>query len=43
MPATVTVQCKTPLTGAPEWVQLVPMGAVKTRDGRHFVDRKSVV
>lgn len=38
MPATVTVQCETALSGAPEWVQLVPLGAVKTRDGRQFLN-----
>ncbi|KHQ53002.1 phage protease [Mameliella alba] len=38
MSATVTVHCETALTGAPDWVQLVPLGEVKARDGRRFVN-----
>ncbi|WP_323772055.1 phage protease [Antarctobacter sp.] len=38
MAATFTVQCDTALTGAPDWVQLVPAGPVETRDGRRFLN-----
>ena len=38
MSTLVTVRCQGELGTAPEWVQLIPLGKVKARDGRNFVN-----